>query len=230
MWTSARLCSRASVVPSLHITTWGFHQRQGTPVSSLCDDTQIYMSSPPDSSGVANSLERIEQCIQEGQEVSSWMSANRLKLNGDKTKMLIIGTPQQCLKVSNLTLNLADSIIESSETVKILGAIFDTHMNLKSHVNAISKSARCHLHNIGLARRYLTREAAEKANHAFVISRLDSNNALTQGLPSCELKKIAESSKCCCKAHGGCKQKMLHNTNFERTSLVTCILIYFFDI
>ena len=72
-------------------------------------------------------------------------------------------------KVSNLTLNVADSIIESSETVKNLGAIFDTHMSLKAHVNAICKAARYHLYNISLARRYLTREAAEKAIHAFVI-------------------------------------------------------------
>ena len=151
------------------------------------DDTQIYMSFIPNSSGVANSLERIKQCIQ---EVSSWMSANRVKLNGDKTKMLIIGTPQQCLKVSNLTLNVADSIIESSETVQNLGAIVGNHMNLKSHVNTICKSARYHLHNISLARRYLAREAAEKAIHAFVISRLDSNDASIQGLPSCELKKL----------------------------------------
>ena len=104
--------------------------------------------------------------------------------------MLVVGTPQQCLKVSNLTLSVADSIIESSETVKNLGAIFDKHMNLKAHVNAICKAARYHLYNISLARRYLTREAAEKAIHAFVISRLDSNNALIQGLPSCELKKL----------------------------------------
>ena len=63
-------------------------------------------------------------------------------------------------------------------------------MNLKSHITMICKSARYHLHNISLSTRYLTREAAEKAIHAFVISRLDNNNALIQGLPSCELEKL----------------------------------------
>ena len=69
------------------------------------------MSFTPNSSGVANSLERIEQFIQ---EVSSWMSANRLKLNGDKTKMLVVGTPQQCLKVSmhrQFVINCANRLV-----------------------------------------------------------------------------------------------------------------------
>ena len=57
-------------------------------------------------------------------------------------------------------------------------------------MNALCKSARCHLHNISLARRYLTKEAPEKAFHAFVMSRLDCNNSLLYGLPSCELQKL----------------------------------------
>ena len=63
-------------------------------------------------------------------------------------------------------------------------------MCLKSHITMICKSTRYHLHNISHARRYLTREAAEKAIHAFVFSRLDNNNALLQGLPSCELEEL----------------------------------------
>ena len=54
----------------------------------------------------------------------------------------------------------------------------------------ICKSARYHLHNISLARRFLTKDAAAKAIQAFVISTLDSNNALLHGLTLCELKKI----------------------------------------
>ena len=102
-----------------------------------------------------------EQCIR---EVSLWMSANRLKLNGDKTKMLVISTPQQCLKVSNITLNVAGSIIEPSQTAKNLGVIFDKHLNLKSHVNMVCKSARYHLYNISVARRYLTRQGCRKGH------------------------------------------------------------------
>ena len=77
---------------------------------------------------------------------------------------------------------------------KTLGVLFDKHLNLTSHVNIVYKSAKYHLHIISLARRFLTKDAVTKAIKALVISRLDSNNALLHGLPSCELKKIQRVS------------------------------------
>ena len=165
----------------------GIVQSMGLQYHLYADDTQIYMSCVPNNNDVVYSLKRIEMCIQ---VVNSWMSANSLKLNGDKTKLMLIGTPRQYLKVSNVILNVADNSIGLCQKEKNLGVLFDKHLNLKSHVNMVCRSARYHLHNISLARRFLTKDVAAKAIQAFVISRLDSNNALLHGLPSCELKKI----------------------------------------
>ena len=98
-------------------------------------------------------------CIQ---EVNSWVSANSLKLNGDETKLLVIGTPQQCFKVPNATINVADNSIGLCEKGKNLGVLFDKHLHLKSHVSMVCKSARYHLHNTSLAKRFLTKDAAER--------------------------------------------------------------------
>ena len=46
------------------------------------------------------------------------------------------------------------------------------------------------MYNIRLARKYFTKEAAEKAIPAFVTSRLDGNNSLVYGLPVSELQKL----------------------------------------
>ena len=151
------------------------------------DDTQIYMSFTPNIDCISFSTSRIEECIKDNE---AWMLIDSLKVNGDKTEMLIIGTNKQCRKLSNTSVNVGGSVIESSEKARNLGAVFDTNLTLKSHVNALCKSAGYNLHNISLARRYLTKEAAEKAFHAFVMSRLDCNNSLLCGLPSCELQKL----------------------------------------
>ena len=69
----------------------------------------------------------------------------------------------------------------------------------------IYKSAKYHLHIISLTRSFLTKDAATKAIKALVISRLDSNNALLHGLPSCELKKT-QRVECCCRTSNGRKR------------------------
>ena len=90
-------------------------QSMGLQYHLYVDDTQIYMSCVPNNTDVVYSLKRIEMCIQ---VVNSWISANSLKLNADKTKLLLIGTPRQYLKVSNVILNLADNNIGLCEGEK----------------------------------------------------------------------------------------------------------------
>ena len=77
--------------------------------------------------------------------------------------------------------------------VRDLGAVFDTHMTMVPHVNALSQSARYHIRNIGKIRRFLDRDSCEKIVHAFVTSRLDLNNALLAGLPG---DTVAKLQKC----------------------------------
>ena len=95
------------------------------------------------------------------------MSTNSLKLNGDKTELLVIRSPQQCSKASNATPNVADNIIGLSEREKTWGFSLTGISNLKSHVGMICQSVKYHLHNISLARRFLTKDLTEKAIHAF---------------------------------------------------------------
>ena len=102
------------------------------------------MSCVPNNPDVACSFKQTEQCIQ---KVNLWMRANNLKLNGDKNKLLIIGTQQQCCKVSNSTINVADNSIGLSEKGKHLGFLFDRHLNLKSHVNMICNDNHNDNHN-----------------------------------------------------------------------------------
>ena len=149
--------------------------------------TQLYMSFSPTPECAFLSIQQIERCVQ---EIQSWMLANRLKLNEDKTELLLIGTPKQCAKLSNLVINIGNTAIKPGEKARNLGAVFDSNLSFKSHVNSLGSSARYYLYNIRLARKYLTKEAAEKAIHAFVTSRLDCNNSLLYGLPVSELQKL----------------------------------------
>ena len=151
------------------------------------DDTQLYMAFTPTPADAEECTKKLENCVC---DIRDWMLCNNLKLNGDKTEMLLIGTRQQHAKVQGLSIRIGRDTIEPIDEARNLGVIFDKHMALKVHVNESCKSARYYLHNINVARRYLTTEAAEKAMHALFVSRLDSTNSLLYGLPAIELKKL----------------------------------------
>ena len=55
----------------------------GVSFHAFADDTQLYVHCRHDE--VMSAVLRLENCIE---EVSDWMSANRLKLNADKTELL----------------------------------------------------------------------------------------------------------------------------------------------
>ena len=62
-------------------------------VHAYADDTQIYLSFMPDSAaGKQGAIAALQNCIT---DMKSWMIADRLKLNDDKTEFMIIGTRVQ---------------------------------------------------------------------------------------------------------------------------------------
>ena len=89
-------------------------------------------------------LEKIlTKCLQ---DVSSWMSSRKLKLNLDKTDFLIIGCKVQRENVSKCfpTRLLAQEVTLSS-SARNLGVVFNSVLNFKSHISGISRA--CYYHN-----------------------------------------------------------------------------------
>ena len=71
---------------------------------------------------------RLEGCHT---DIYTWMSQNKLKLNADKTEVLVLGTPKQRAKMS------VPSISVNGEIARILnipignlGSVFDPSMNM----------------------------------------------------------------------------------------------------
>ena len=60
------------------------------------DDTQIYLSARPSPDAVDTTIKKISACVE---EVRLWMAKKHLKLNDDKTEVMVLGTKQQRAKV-----------------------------------------------------------------------------------------------------------------------------------
>ena len=160
-------------------------QKHGVSIHLYADDTQLYVSCDPEN--VDTAVERLEACIE---EIRVWMSVNNLKLNDNKTEFVAIASRQQLSNVSDIQLRIGTEMVSATHSARNIGVMFDATMEMKDHISQITRSCYLHLRAISHVRKYLTTEAAERIIHAFVTSRLDSNNSLLQGTPDYMLDKL----------------------------------------
>ena len=110
---------------------------------------------------------------------------NFLKLNGDKTELLVVRPPTHRNVTEEICVNVDGCSITESQNIRNLGVIFDSQLTFKPHIKAATKTAFYHLSNIAKIRSILSSRDAETLIHSFVSSRLDYCNALFSGLPKC---------------------------------------------
>jgi len=76
-------------------------------VSLLSDDTQLYLSFDP--GDAQSAIARLNSCLV---DIRAWMTDNFLKLNDDKTKLLLIGIPKRVAKIQNFQVLVGDNAVK----------------------------------------------------------------------------------------------------------------------
>ena len=163
-------------------------RRHGLKYHFYADDTQLYASFKANDSTSKNmALGRIERCLA---DIMNWMQDNMLKLNNDKTEVILFLSKHNSKHVKDISIKVGDSEITTSSCVKNLGVTFDSAIGMEHHVNKTCKSALYQLRNIGHIRKYLTNDVAKTLVCGMVLSRLDYCNSLLGGLPETILHKL----------------------------------------
>ena len=65
--------------------------------------------------------EKMEHCIH---RIREWMASHFLKLNNDKTKLLLIGSPQMINNLALPTRHIGDEEIFCSDSAHNIGALY----------------------------------------------------------------------------------------------------------
>lgn len=169
------------------------------PVGAICrnhdldnhfyaDDSQLYLSFKPlNTISIEESVNRIEHCLN---DIVKWMNNNMLKLNADKTELIIFSSEHNSKTVSNVSVTVDGSVIKQSPSVRNLGAYLDSNMKLDQHVNSVCRNSYAQLRHIGHIRPYLTLNATKSLVNSLVTSRIDYCNALLYGVPKQILNKL----------------------------------------
>ena len=101
------------------------------------DDIQFQVSSSPEN--MSNAIKSAENCIS---DIMSWMLANKLKLNNDKTEALCMYSSFKSFPVSKpASVSVYGHDVSFSSSARNLGFYMTENMNVELHVKNICRSA-----------------------------------------------------------------------------------------
>ena len=135
------------------------------------------MSAPPDR--ISELLHSMQSCIS---DVKTWATANMLRLNDNKTKLMLV-TSKRTKHLHSLPTSIAigNAQIPFKKSVKNLGFTLDCHLTMNAHVSNIALTCYFELRRLASIRRFLTSTATATLASAFALSRIDYCNSLLFG-------------------------------------------------
>ena len=118
------------------------------------------------------------------------MQVDKLKLNENKTEVMLMGTRQQLSEVKLRMLTVGDTSVAIVNKARNLGVWFDSQLNFNAHITKTCSLSFCSLYKIRRIRKYLSYKSAQTLILALVIGRLDYCNSLLYGLPASYIIKL----------------------------------------
>ena len=109
-------------------------------VHAYADDTQLYLAFKPDCALSTN--EAISATLWFHERRHPWVLCDKLKINDDKTEVIIIGTRQQLARVQVDCLTVGDARVPFGSAVKNLGTCTDTLLSLQVQINIVHVKPR----------------------------------------------------------------------------------------
>jgi hypothetical protein len=160
----------------------------GCSVVMYADDIAIHISF--DHNNSRDQLHRLQRAID---DVSTWLRKNMLKLNGDKTELIIFARNNNMDTLAPLVdglVNVDGHTLIPSDSIKYLGVTLDNNLTLKPHIAQTSRISTWQLREIRRIRARLDRATMEIIVRSFVMSRVDYCNAIYLQLPQTTIQPL----------------------------------------
>ena len=160
-------------------------QSHGVLIHAYADDTQLYCHCQKNKTHEA--IVKMEACLQ---KVDSWMGANRLKLNPEKTEMMWFSAQWGSNSFGKHPIVFQGHTINPNTHVRLLGVELDESLSMTRHVSNVSRSCYYQLRQLRQVRRYLNQENSERLVTSFVLSRIDYCNAILANTTSSLISQL----------------------------------------
>ena len=137
-------------------------------LKSYVDDSQLYLSFP-----VQETDMDVEHLSEDLQGIAAWCCTRSLLINPDKTKLLLLGTPQMLARVpKGFGVTLLSKEILPSCSAKDLGVIVDSHLSFDEHVTEVVSKCIGSLCQINRVKHLFDRSTLITIINSLVFSKL----------------------------------------------------------
>ena len=157
------------------------------------------------------------------------MTANKLKLNKDKTELIVISSQHRPMPQLD-TLTFGSESVFSTNAARNIGVTMDDKINFEKQVASISKSSFYHIRNIARLRK-AQRPLSMHLLHAGWITA----TRFSYGLPKNQIEKLQRVQNCAARLVVNARRhdhitpvlRDLHWLPVEQRIIFKCFLFYF---
>ena len=181
----------------------------------FADDSELYSCRPTEPESALSALRNVESCCR---QIKIWMTKNKLKLNEQKTEVLLCGPSSRRETVPVDCLSVGEASIPFSNVVKTLGVTLDAELSMEQHVSAVVRSCFFHIRSLSKVRPYITYKAASSIAVCLILSKLDYCNSLLSGLPQKQIKRLQAVQNAAARTVMKCKKKTKKNRSHHSHS------------
>ena len=168
-------------------------QLHGFSIHMFADDMQLYLSFQR--CDLLNTVSTIEHCLR---DIKLWMSFNFLKVNEDKTKLMLFIPKTHYRNIfSDLCISFGGSLIFPSQVATNLGVTLDSAMSMSHHINSITSRGYFYINNFHRVADKLTHDLKVQLVTNYILPLIDyCNVTFTCATASyrCKLQKLLNSA------------------------------------
>ena len=179
-----------------------------------------------------NVINNVVQCLH---RIINWSNAHYMKINPDKTEILLLCPSSLNDEVIIKGVIFEDQCIRFSTEVKNVGVWLDRNLTMDKHVSQVVSHSYKILRDIGCIKKYLQQIHLERLVHAVISSRLDYCNSLFVNISKENMRKLQRVQNAAAKLILGKRRresatealKKLHWLNIEaRVTFKILLLVY----
>ena len=146
------------------------------------------------SSNTLENIANIEHCLR---HIKAWMSSNFLKINENKTNLLMIVSPTyNCDSLNDVSISFGGSLILPSSTATNLGVKIDSSMSLQDQINSITSKGYFYMSNFYRVADKLTFDLKVQLITTYIIPLVDYCNVVLTSATKQYIHKLQKLINC----------------------------------